>query len=202
MHTFSFRNKKVPHRYFKDSFSNHLNPKNCKQANQTNSQDKVSIKLIDLNEISDDASPTLSKNFQLHQKSTSHSRKLRLSKIINCSMNKNRFKESTIVVKKVKNVSDDYIDLIESAKARLKKDELENLKKTKEEKYLNGLIVSPSKDKYVKFKKYLVTDHNGFNKSWRISQRIKHLDRGNSYETESSSSPNVKNGFFTPYWKS
>lgn len=117
-------------------------------------------------------------------------------------MNKNRFKESTIVVKKVKNVSDDYIDLIESAKARLKKDELENLKKTKEEKYLNGLIVSPSKDKYVKFKKYLVTDHNGFNKSWRISQRIKHLDRGNSYETESSSSPNVKNGFFTPYWKS
>ena len=118
-------------------------------------------------------------------------------------MNKKRFKESTIVVQKVKNVSDDYVDLIESVKAKLKKDRAEDSKKSnKEEKKLKGLIVAPSKDKYVKFKKYLVTHHNGFNKSWRISQRIKHLDHVQSYETESSSSPNVKAGNLTPYWKS
>lgn len=208
MQAFALKNKKSSHRYFKDNFNHHLSQNQARQG-KASSPDKVNIKLIDLNEIKPDneksASGKFNKTFQLNQKSFTKERKtqIKFTKIINCSLNRKKFIDSTNGIEKIRNFSEECKDLIESAKHKIRRELVENLKKLeKEEKNFSGLLVMPNKDKYVKFKKYLVTDHASLNKSWRTSQKIKNLACAHSYETECSTSPKGKAGLMTPTIKS
>ena len=229
MQAFALKTQKSSHRYFKDHFYHHLHQSHSNKAKQTkqpnlSSPDKVNIKLIDLSQVPADPDKltsakfnnlnnlhnlnkfnNLHKPFQSTQKSFSQERKtqVKITKIINCSLNRKKFSDSATGAEKVKKASEEFKDLVESAKSRMRKDLADNLARPeKEEKSFTGLLVMPAKDKYVKFKKYLVIDHSSFDKSWRTSQKTKNSEHVQSYETESSSSPNGKAGRSTPALKS
>ncbi len=191
MDSFGFKRKPAGFRYF------HENADHRKKKKDRNSpgNEKTSFRFFDFSEILKEKS-SLSMNQTFQFKSFQNLRKIQLKS----TKIKPRVQKSEKIVERNKSQenskksSDNYKQIVENARARLRIEtpSLPKLTST-EEKPVNILISTPKCEKYVKFKKNKLLDPEAFKKSWRFSKVSRTKDENQSFETEKSfgSSPHT-----------